>query len=267
MQKGFVMKKLILMVILLIAGKQVWSQDIGFTLNGGPMFVWTKYKTFNTFVDSYNEVNGAELKGFNNPKSAFYKGGDLYFNGLGSGNFGMFIGMGYSNITMSTDPIVINAVTKRHFDLRLRDYLFNAGWIIGAHGSGICPYITIGLNDMDIDAYMMYFDKYKSYGTYGLDGTYSSFNMLFGFGIKANIAISPAYLSIGVSKLYTVMPNPWMWDWESIDKTDHGGWDMIGTDWASYTSNPTYDYTGEYVTPAHKQLLVQLSLGFYLGSD
>jgi hypothetical protein len=254
------MKKIILSAIIIItACSGLNAQQAGIALYAAPAFTKVKYNDFNTFADSYNTVNGYNLKGFSKMSTGFSTGADAYYNIF-------YWGLYYNRLNKSADPVKLDAISERQFDLRLRSWIANIGWNMGRGPISFSPYIAMGMNYLDLDAYINYYGKYKSYGNYKLDGTYSGTNMLVGFGLKANFFFNIFYASLGITKLYSAFPTASIHDFGSKgDPVTGGGYTDIGTDWATYTTGNSWDYTGKYVSSSNKQFIIQLSAGIFIG--
>jgi len=254
------MKKLFFTaIIILSACTMLNAQQAGVAIFAAPAFTKVKYNDFNTFAESYNTVNGYSLKGFSKMSIGFLTGADLF---IGPGYFGLY----YNKLNESADPVALNDISERQFDLKLRSWWANIGANIGRGPISLSPYVVCGMNYLDLDAYINYYDKYKSYGNYKLDGTYSGTNMLFGFGLKANVFYKIFFASVGFSKLYSVFPTASIHDFGSKgDPVYGGGYTDIATDWATFTSGNSWDYTGKYMSSSNKQFIIQLSAGIFIG--
>ena len=253
------MKKFIISFILfLVVFSAAKAQQAGLSIYAIPTFTNVKYTDFNTFATGYNTVNNSNLA---LPKwgVGFATGMDFYYSFF-------YFGLNYNSLNLNANPIALSDFSDRHFDLKLKSYIANIGWNIGRGSFGINPYMICGMNYLDLDAYITYFDKYKSYGNYKIDGTYSGTNMLFGFGFKVNYFYKIFFASLGFSKIYSVFPTASIHDFGAKgDITAGGGYTDIGTDWATYTSGNSWDYTGKFMSSSNKQFMIQLTAGIFLG--
>lgn len=220
-----------------------------------------KYKDFNTFAESYNKVNDANIKLSRNTFNVS-SGVDICYK------FFCF-GFNYNKSTVSSNASPINNFSSRQFDVDLKSYLFNIGVNYGADGWGgaysFTPYMLCGLNYLDLDAYTNYFDGFKTYGNHKLDGTYSGTNMLFGYGIKVSYFYKIFYASLGFSQAFSLFPTASVHDFGSKGDALNGGYSDIGIDWAAYTSGNSWDYTGKYVSSSIRQTFFQLGVGLFFG--
>ncbi len=255
------MKKiLIFLAIVTVASHASLGQQAGLTVYAIPTLTNVKYADFNTFADGYNAVNGTNLE---LPKFGigFSTGAEVYYDFF-------YFGFNYNKLTLSPDPITISNFSKRNFDLKLTSYISNVGWNIGFKAFSVTPYMICGMNYVDLDTYITYFEDYKSYGNYKLDGTYSGTNILYGFGLKANYFYKIFFASVGFSRMYSIFPTASIHDFGAKgDPVLGGGYTDIGTDWATYTSGNSWDYTGKFMSSANKQFMFQLTAGIFIGAS
>ncbi|MDD3876168.1 MAG: hypothetical protein PHT69_06075 [Bacteroidales bacterium] len=249
------MKKIcILSLLLFIVAFSAKAQPIGLSFYGGPSYSFIKYKDFNTFAESYNGLNSSNLKLPGSGLGYMY-GGDLLYEMF---HFGFY----FNKLTVSTDPVKLTDFSARQFDLRLNNYISNIGFTFGESPLSFSTFVVCGINSLDLDAYINYFGKYKSYGNYLLDGTFSGMNMLIGLGFKVNFTYAPLYASIGFSQAYSVLPTASISD---LSKPNDNGYTEIGLDWSSFTSGNSWDYQGAYMSSSNRQSIIQFSLGLFLG--
>jgi hypothetical protein len=244
--------------IIFVSFNLIKAQQAGLALYAVPNFAIVKYKDFNTFASGYNQVNGSNLK---LPKLAvgFTTGLDAYY-----GFF--YFGLNYNKLSISPTPIVLSDYSERHIEINSKSWVANIGWNIGRGAYSLSPYMICGMDYLDFDTYIQYFGEYKSYGNYKLDGTYSGTNMLLGFGLKVNYFYKIFFGSIGISQIYSVLPTASIHDFGAKGEPDFGGgYTDIGTDWASYSTSHTWDYAGKYMSSAHNQFVMQLTVGIFIG--
>ena len=256
------MKRIILSTIIAITiCSTLQAQRIGLALFAAPSFTKVKYNDFNTFAESYNAVNGFDLQGFTKMKANFSYGGDIYVGPI-------YWGLYYNRFKELTTPVKIDAYCERQFNLRLHSIIANIGGNIGEGPFIISPYVACGWTSLFLDAYMNYFDgDRRYYGNYKLDGTYRGNHMSIGFGLKTTYLLKPFYVSLGFTKLYSAWVGPFIHDFgEKGNPVLGGGYTELGTDWATFTSNGSYNYKGEYMTSSVKQFTIQLSAGIFLGN-
>lgn len=255
------MNKIFILVILSsIIGYNAVAQQMGVSLFAGPTVNIVKYNDFNTFAESYNDVNGYDLK-LSKVGTGFSTGGDLFYDFF-------YFGFYYNKLNISSNSVRINDFSNRKFDIGLTSYNSNIGFNFGNGPISISPYVVLGINDVDLDAYVEYFRKYKTYGNYKLDGTYSGRNILVGFGAKVNLFYKIFFASLSLTKTYSVMPTAAIHDFgKKGDPVLGGGYTEIATDWDTFTSVNSWDYSGKYISSSNKQFIIQLSLGIFIGDS
>lgn len=253
------MKKISISILLFFAIFNIANaQQMGITLFAAPTVNIVKYNDFNTFAEGYNKVNNSDLS---LPKMGvgFSTGAEFYYDFF-------YFAFYYNKLNLSTKPIVLSDFSERNIDLGMKSYISNIGFNFGKGPFSVSPFAICGINDVDLDAYVNYFGDYKTYGNYKLDGVYSGRNMLFGFGLKANFFYKMAFASLGFSKTYSVFPTASIHDFgEKGDPVFGGGYTDIGTDWATYSSGNSWEYTGKYMSSANKQFIIQLTVGLFIG--
>ncbi len=254
------MKKIKIVFIICFAfTMNIKAQQVGVSLYTGPTINIVKYNDFNTFAKSYNDLNGYDLK-LSKVGIGLSTGGDILYNGF-------YYGFYYNKLNISSNSVRINDFSNRKFDIGLTSYNSNIGFNFGEGPFSISPYVVIGINDVDLDAYVEYFRKYKTYGNYKLDGTYSGRNILVGFGAKVNLFYKIFFASLSLTKTYSIMPTAAIHDFGAKgDPVLGGGYTEIATDWAAFNSVNSWDYTGKYMSSSNKQFIIQLSLGLFLGN-
>lgn len=249
------MKKIYLLAFLLfVTYTSLNAQQMGVAIYGAPTLTKIKYNDFNTFADSYNTYNGYNLQGFDKMKVTMTYGADIFVKF-------MYFGLYYNKFSASSNAVQVSANTERHFDLVSKSYMTNVGWNLGKGPISISPYMPIGLNRTFLDVYMKYNGADKYYGNYKLDGYYTGLSGRFGFGLKLNFFLKPFFASLGFSKIYTIFGAG-----EMMDFGTKSGYDSIATDWGTYQSGNSWDYTGNFMSSNHKDFTIQLSLGAFIGS-
>lgn len=241
---------------------EVSAQTMAIVVKESPYIDKLKWKGFDEFVDGYNSLNNLNLEGFHRPKVGIRTGVDIYV-------WYLYFGIYRNSFHMNTKPLDLSPIAKRQFMLRNNSTMFNIGYRLskgnGDLSMGVSPYCSIGFQSTSLDVYMTYYDKYKSYGTKSIDGTYHGSAIALGYGLNVNASYKFLFASLGFTKLVSAVPSLWLWDWDSQKE---GRYDMLGTDYAAYIAdqvNYTYSYTGPYVRPNYKQFIWELSLGLFIG--
>ncbi len=229
------------------------AQQAGIAIYGAPTLAKIKYADFNTFADSYNSYNGYDLHGFDKMKVNLTYGVDIFVKF-------MYFGLYYNKFSASSNAIKVSANTDRHFDLSSKSYMTNIGWNIGKGPISISPFMPLGLNRTFLDVYMKYFGQDKYYGSYKLDGNYTGLSGKFGFGLKVNFFLKPFFASLGFSKVYTIFGAS-----EMDDFGTKNGYSSIATDWSTYQSVNSWDYTGKFMSSNHRDFNLFLNLGLFIG--
>jgi len=256
------MKKIILLLFLSILCIEISAQTMAIVIKESPYINKLKWKGFDEFVDGYNSLNNLNLAGFNRPKVGVRTGIDIYV-------WYIYFGIYQNSFHMNTKPLELSPIAKRQFMLRNNSTMFNIGYRLskgfGKLSLGFSPYCAVGFQSTNLDVYMTYYDKYKSYGTKSIDGTYHGTAIAIGYGLNVNATYKFLFASLGFTKLTSSAVSLSLWDWDS---QKNGKYDKIGTNYSAYIddqNNSTFSYTGPFLKPNYKQFCLELSLGLFIG--
>ena len=238
----------------------VFAQDARISIFGSPVWNFIKYKEFHTFANSYNALNNTNLKGFSKPLIGYSTGLDLYIDKF-------YLGFLYYKTKGTNEAIQISDIAERQFRLRSRNIGVNFGLNLSEEKYSIIPYASVNISNVTfLDAYLLYKDEYKFYGSSPLDGTYRGYGCHGGLGIKCNLYfLSPLFVSLSATKLWPFLTGMHLSDWDQQKLKN--GYSEIGLDWGSFVKDRLKysDDNGKYLSSKHGEFYIQLSIGFVFG--
>lgn len=180
------MKKLLFLLLILKSFTNYSQLNIEVDAFGGGTVSALQFKEFNTFVDSYNELNKSSLTR------------PMKFNPLGVGyHVGAGFRMNWFYSSLSTgyirflDTYAEIGDQERHFYFENYTFDLFLGGRIGKGKVTFTPHVNMTICSMNLSSFFQYENGEKSYGsdnTYG--GVYTSFKMTSRVGIMTRVSLT-----------------------------------------------------------------------------
>jgi len=219
------------------------AQNTMVELYGSGKLGYTKGKSFQKFVDSYNRLNidnQTKLLNFGFT-SGYAFGCNLFFNKGNSGSSASIYMGYYQHRVSSTASSQTNNFITREFRLKQNTYGADFGFGKSNKVNGMYGFFSIDVANVNIIADIRYRDGYRSNGNERLlNGVYNAFGFSSSVGIRAFHFFGP--VGIHGSMRWTPIFGPDTFDDYMTDK-------RLPEDWESYfNSGGSGNYNGKYVT-------------------
>lgn len=233
------------------------AQNFGVGVTSAPEIHRLHYPSLNSFISSYNEYNKTNAKLLPKNQIAWRTGADFFLSFL-------YVGLHYTHNNYVFSEIELTPYKKRYMDLDIRYYNCNIGFNFFKENVGILPYIATGLNRLDFNTYIKYYNSYNSYGQHWADGFYSGMNVIGGWGVKVFYVYKMLYVTAGYSRMGSIFPEH-MHDFDPQKMDEATKYDVyLASDWGEYNTVPHYEYNKGYVSSYIKTAAYNLSIGFLI---
>lgn len=250
------MKKIILSILFiataLISARAQFSLFATVNAKAGIL----KGTSFKRFADSYNIANPdneTKLKNFG-LAYGYSITGDMFFN-----DASLYMGY-YQHRMMANTESKINKYYTRVFHVVQKSYGGDFGFGASEDGQAFAVFMGIYFATSNLKSGLTYRDGYTSYGSDAiLNGIFHSFSFSGSLGAKYIACSGP----IGVSAAIRWSPL-----FGASEYFDFGrDANQIGEDWKAYTSVPSYNYSGKFLTSAAQSFSIDLGLAIHINKD